>query len=394
MPPTLPRFSWKPRCALRACAGTNRQNQDHQNDVHELRLAIDAGHGLCLANGTPIAKTGQTGLLLCETGGSTGRPKLIRRQHASWIASFEINRTLFDITPADCVAVFGGLRHSLALYAVVEAAHIGADICMLAGLRPTTQCDELIHQKTTLLYITPTQLKILARTDAVCPDVRQIIIGGGAVRHQERAAAKVSFPNAVLTQFYGASETSFIAIANAATPDGSVGAAYPNVTVQFTDKNGLSHPNAGEIWVKSPYLFDGYAQGHSADTQIKDGFVTVGEMGHMDAAGNLFLQGRKSRMVTVADHNVFPEDIEHFVAEHFQVEHAVVLAEPDALRGHSLTVIVQAGTADLAEIQRHCRAHFGPIKTPRRALHIDQMPVLPSGKPDLITLTTWLETQE
>lgn len=390
----MSQFSWNSHCALRVCTNPNSQNQGHHADISELRRAIEAGQSIRLAKSGPIATTGKSGQLFCETGGSTGTPKVIARSQASWIASFDINRDLFGITSADCMATFGGLKHSLALYAVIEAAHLGADICMLAGLRPTAQCAELTHQNATLLYSTPTQLKLLTRTNAVCPNVRQIIIGGGAVLQRVRAAAKVSFPNAVLTQFYGASETSFITMANANTPDGSVGSAYPNVTVRFTDENGAHYPNEGEIWIKSPYLFDGYDQGDSADTQIKEGFVTVGELGHMDAAGHLYLHGRKSRMVTVADQNVFPEDIERFVADRFQVEHAVVLAQPDALRGHKLTVIVQGGTADMGSILRHCRDHFGPIKTPRRTLCIDQMPVLPSGKPDLITLATWLETQE
>lgn len=390
----MSQFSWNSHCALRVCTTPNPENQGHHTDISALRRTIEASQSIRLAKSGLIAIPGKSGQLFCETGGSTGTPKVIARSQASWIASFDINRDLFGITPADCVAVFGGLKHSLALYAVIEAAHLGADICMLAGLRPTAQCAELIRQNATLLYITPTQLKVLARTNAVCPDVRQIIIGGGAVLQGVRAAAKVSFPNAVLTQFYGASETSFITMANANTPEGSVGSAYPNVAVRFTDENGAHHPNEGEIWIKSPYLFDGYDQGDSADTQVKEGFVTVGELGHMDAAGHLYLHGRKSRMVTVADQNVFPEDIERFIADHFQVEHAVVLTQPDALRGHKLTVIVQGGTADMDGILRRCRDHFGPIKTPRRALCIGQMPVLPSGKPDLITLATWLETQQ
>jgi long-chain acyl-CoA synthetase len=371
----------------------SRKNQTHCEAASILRACIQTGQSIRVTHAQPSASQTLTPQLFCETGGSTGAPKVIARSHASWIASFDINQNLFDITPQDCTAVFGGIGYSLALYGVIEAAHIGADICMLAGLRPDTQCEELLHQNVSLLYITPTQLGLLCAQNTICPAVRHIIIGGGALPDGLRNRARTSFPNAVLTQFYGASETSFITMANAQTPNGSVGAPYPDVTLRFTDPLGNETQNTGEVWVKSPYLFDGYDQGDSVDTKTQDGFVTIGEFGRLDKAGHLFLLGRKSRMVTVADQNVFPEKIENFVVSNFTPEHAVVLAQPDALRGHRLTLIVQGTTASKDTLLKACRDAFGPLKAPRRMLEIDQLPLLPSGKPDLMTLAEWLEGQ-
>ncbi|MBU2866498.1 AMP-binding protein [Pacificibacter marinus] len=393
MPQSQPHFSWSPFCRIRLPARMGKQNQTHREAVVTLRDCIQTGQSIRMTKEQPSAIQTVTPQLFCETGGSTGAPKVIKRSHASWITSFDINQNLFGITQQDCTAVFGDIGYSLALYGVIEAAHIGADICMLAGLRPDTQCKELQHQHATLLYITPTQLAMLCATNTICPSVRHIIIGGGALPDNLRGPARMSFPNAVLTQFYGASETSFITMANTQTPNGSVGAPYPNVTLRFTDPLGNETQNTGEVWVKSPYLFNGYDQGDSMDTKIQDGFVTIGEFGRLDKAGHLFLLGRKSRMVTVADQNVFPEEIESFVASQFAPEHVVVLAQADALRGHRLTLIVQGAMASQDIILKACRDAFGPLKAPRRLLEIDHLPLLTSGKPDLITLAKWLETQ-
>jgi long-chain acyl-CoA synthetase len=392
MPQQHFQFSWSPQCALRPYT-VPTQSQEHHDAVSELRSAITAGHSINLQRGQPIALDDDKSQLLCETAGSTGAPKVIARSQASWIASFDINHEMFDITTDDCVAVFGGLQHSLALYGVIEAAHIGADICMLAGLRPNTQCDRLIQNNVTLLYVTPTQLRLLNAAQKDMPNVRQIIIGGGIVHDSLRHETRKAFPNATLTQFYGASETSFITIANDTTPIGSVGAPYPNVTLKLIALDQTNAQDLGEVWVKSPYLFNGYAHGASKDTQCKDGFVTIGELGRIDTDGNLFLQGRKNRMVTIADQNVFPEDIERYITDTFQPTHVVVVAQPDQLREHRLTAIVQGGTATNDTILQACRSHLGQLKAPRRVVFTDQLPLLPSGKPDLVAIKQWLDTQ-
>jgi long-chain acyl-CoA synthetase len=393
MPQTQLHFSWNTQCALHPYGGPNALPSAHHNAVVSLRAAIDAQQSIRLVHGEPIALHTSKGQLFCATGGSTGIPKIIARSQASWIKSFEINRVLFSITAHDCVAVFGDIMHSLALYGVIEAAHIGADILMLAGLRPKAQRDQLQQARATILYITPTQLKMLLSAKPKAAHLRHIIIGGGAVSTQLQELASHHFPNATMTQFYGASETSFITMANETTPQGSVGLPYPDVSVKIIGEDGDTRADIGEVWVKSPYLFDGYAQGDGPDTQLKDGFITIGEMGRLDGAGNLFLLGRKSRMVTIADQNVFPEQIEAFITKTCEIQSVVVLATPDPMRGHILTAILQ-GSADSAEqISQACRDHFGPLKSPRHVVFIDHIPLLQSGKPDLITLAHWLEAQ-
>src|SRR5690606_13443955 len=98
------------------------------------------------------------------------------------------------------------------------------------------------------------------------------------------------------------SETSFITIADAGTPKGSVGRAYPQVRIRIDE--------GGRIFVASPYLFDGYAEPDLPPVPRDGDYIRTGDIGWLDAAGHLFLRGRESRMVTVADRNLFLEDVE------------------------------------------------------------------------------------
>jgi long-chain acyl-CoA synthetase len=315
--------------------------------------------------------------LFCATSGSSGAPKVIRRRPASWIASFDLAPTLFGTGPGDICAVLGHPGHSLALYAALEAFHLGADLLPLAGLRPPEQARRLHEARASLLYATPTQLRLLAGVPgAALPHLRQVLCGGGKLDAALRGALARLCRAAQLREFYGASETSFIALSDDDTPPAAVGRPYPGVELRLQD---------GEIFLRSPYLFDGYAAGEAGDTRWQGGFLTVGEMGFLDPKGQLHLLGRRSRMFTVADHNVFPEAIEAVVMALPGVRACAVVPRPDALRGNAPLCFVE-GDLPEAELRAACRAALAPQAVPRAFRRLDKLPLLPAGKPDLAAL--------
>ena len=365
--------------------------------IHQVFRACKEGHEFSVGTDVTAGKTSKphsdiqmTPYFQCMSSGTTGRPKSIRRTHLSWIRSFEINAGRFNLTPTDSYGILGRLSHSLALYSVMEAAHIGADIHVLAQLRPDRQIKALAAKETTVLYATPTQLRLLFATEKslgpqVLPAVRFIFCGGGNFDQTTRENAAAVFPNAALHEFYGASETSFITIADEYTPAGSVGKPYPGVTVEVRRGETDAKNEVGEVWVKSPYLFDGYGQGDSEDTVWQDGFLSVGEMGWVDSMGNLFIAGRKNRMVTIADQNAFPEEVEEFLLSDPDVEHCCVLPRPDTKRGNVFVAIIAGdeNTETRDRLTKRCRQSLGPLKAPREIIFLRDFPLLSSGKPDI-----------
>ncbi|WP_319531008.1 AMP-binding protein [uncultured Cohaesibacter sp.] len=342
--------------------------------------------------------------LFCQSSGSTGRAKTIRRRPESWIASFEVTASRFGVGPEDCYAVLGALSHSLTLYGLLEALHLGADCHCLCGLQPRRQWEMLSAGAISVLYATPSQLRLILEAKdadrAKAPSVRLIFCGGGKLDSATRKGLAERFPKAGVFEFYGASETSFITIWDETTPEGSVGRAYPGVEIVVGHP---SHPTSGDvadIWVKSPYLFDGYDGSDSGDTRWHEGYVSVGEMGELDESGNLFLKGRRSRMVTVADQNVFLEDAETVLLADPSVRLCAVMARPDRTRGHVLVAIVEASEKTEAKgpladgLLALGRKALGPLAAPRQILFIDAMPMLASGKPDLKALEGWLQQRQ
>lgn len=352
----------------------------------QLAAAIETGVGFCLHQGSILAQIdGRKDSFATLSGGTSGTPKVIHRSKASWTGSFEQNAKTFDYASSDAIAVLGALSHSLALYGVLEGLHKGLCTHALDMLSPSAQCARINAQGISILYVTPSQLALLCagHRPASLPSVRLILCGGGALADTTRQAARRLCPNADIRVFYGAAETSFITLSDDQTPEGSVGRAFPGVDLRIGDD--------GEVWVKSPYLFQGYATSTSPDTKWQDGYLTVGENGTMDLHGNLTLRGRKARMVTIADQNIFLEEVETCISAAVSVDTCAVLALPDLLRGHRLIAILEGPeNAPLAKgVRAACHHTLGPLATPKQVLFHPNIPRLTSGKPDLLTLARW-----
>ena len=278
------------------------------------------------------------------------------------------------------MAVLGKLEQSLALYGAVEALHLGADLYALGGMRPDRMRRALAKGGVEVLYASPSQLRQLVEAaGGELTSLRLILVGGSKLDAGLRAGLAPLAPSAAVREFYGAAETSFITLAGPDDPDDSVGRAYPGVEIR-APKGGV-----GEIWVRSAYLFSGYAGGDAGGARWQDGWLSVGEMGWV-AEGRLFLAGRAGRMVTVADQNVFPEAIEHYLLGLAGVRRAAILPRADARRGVHLVAVLQGDAAQETEILAALRAHLGALKAPKVLIWRQDWPEMPSGKTDLRAL--------
>ena len=384
----------------------------------------DSPHALAAAIGHPAFRIGAPDqpppdphdqpILETLTSGSTGQPRRIRRTQASWTASFAVN-SRFGIGPDARAATLGRLIHSLSLYGAIEGLHLGAEVHLLADLRPDRQLAALRQRQITHLYATPAQLRLILGPGTL-PDLDLILIGGSKLDPALRAALTILAPNAKLREFYGAAETSFITLADETTPDTSVGRPYPGVDLHLDP--------SGEVWVRSPYLFLDYAIHIGANiparrarsepvvrpsrtearqkacapaldspppaTRWRDGWLSVGEIGSLHN-GFLTLNGRAGRMITIADQNVFPEEIEALLLTLPGITQAAVVPVPDRKRGHVLVAVLQGDPSSEAAILARLRRDLGLLKSPKSLIWRDDWPTLPSGKTDLKALeaTLW-----
>ncbi|MTH98826.1 class I adenylate-forming enzyme family protein [Roseibium sp. RKSG952] len=362
----------------------------------DLALVIDAPvwrmPGFKSASGVALSGTPAPNDLFYAgfTSGSTGVPKGYIRDHKSWTASFALSDAVFGIGPGDTVFIAGSLHHSLHLYGAVQALEAGAALALHDAFRPRQLAEDMTRAAAAVYYATPTQLHYLAKTLERMSDPRppRLIMASGAKWDDaDRAALQELIPDTRFAEFYGASETSFVAIAtfDGAVPEGSVGKPAPGVAVSIRDADGHPVPagTPGRILVKSDLLFSGYICGAGA-AEWRDGWLSVGDRGVLDPDGFLFVEGRENRMMLSAGLNIYPEEIERCLARHPAVEHVAVFGVADPVRGaRPVAALLLRAPVDIPDLQVFCAERIGRAKVPSHFVVREEWPLTPGGKTDL-----------
>jgi bile acid-coenzyme A ligase len=115
-----------------------------------------------------------------------------------------------------------------------------------------------------------------------------------------------------------------------------------------------------------------------------DGFVSVGDLGWLDAEGWLYIADRRADMIISGGANVFPAEVEAALLEHPEVADAAVIGLPDEQWGQRLHALVQAREPARApsaeELREHCRARLAPYKVPKSFEPVAALPRSDAGK--------------
>ena len=128
-------------------------------------------------------------------------------------------------------------------------------------------------------------------------------------------------------------------------------------------------------------IFEGYSGGGSKE--VVDGMMSTGDLGHLDDAGRLFIDGREDDMIVSGGENVFPGEVEDVLARHPDVEDVAVLGVPDEEFGQRLRAfVVSAAGSDPSEddLKAHVKSSLARYKVPREIVFTDEIPRNPTGK--------------
>ena len=330
------------------------------------------------------------------SGGSTGFPKVLERTCTSWILSFNTNDKNYNHSGSR-VALFGSLTHSLSLYGALEAIFLGCEVHHLAGLSPSSQLEYLENKKIEILYVTPTQLRLMLSAkyqNYIIDSLRYVFIGGASIEQNTLMELSEIAPNAELKQFYGSSETSFITISDLLTPVNSVGKAYPGVEIVLGDQpdTPVSLGETGRVWVRSPYLFSKYVGENSFNLNRFSDWVSPGELAKLDLDQNLFILGRIDRIFKIKDQAIIPEEIENYLLTKKDIMDAAVVKKNDVLRGNkAVAYIATSERLDIEKLKLECISSIPPLDGSFQIIELspEKFPFLPSGKPDIYKLQQW-----
>jgi len=195
----------------------------------------------------------------------------------------------------------------------------------------------------------------------------------------------------VILEYYGGTETGIVVACDSEewlAHEGTVGRPIEDADIHIFDPLGglLPGGEAGEIYVRPPGYSAGFTYLGQDDKRReieRDGYISIGDVGHVDEDGFLFLSDRARDMVISGGVNIYPIEIEACLLELAGVRDAAVFGIPDEAYGEALAAHVDVDpSAGLTEnaIRDHVRDRLAGYKVPRVVVFDDNLPREPSGK--------------
>jgi acyl-CoA synthetase (AMP-forming)/AMP-acid ligase II len=159
------------------------------------------------------------------------------------------------------------------------------------------------------------------------------------------------------------------------------------VTVVAPGGGPLPAGEAGEVLVRGYNVMVGYWNDEKATAEAidADGWLHTGDVGKLDAAGNLSITDRLKDMYVVGGFNAYPAEVEQVLVRHTEVSEAAVIGVPDARLGEvgRAFVVARAGaTPSEAELVAWCKDRLAGYKVPRAVVLVDSLPRNATGKVD------------
>lgn len=361
------------------------------------------------------------------TSGSTGQPKGFRRHHQSWVESFRVSLHDWGRDMATCMVAPGRMTHSLFLFGALMGLWTGAGAVVQERFSAEQTLLDLALRPKAVLVAVPSQLLLMIQIAQrkhlpPMPQVCYLLISGARWMREHTPSLRQLFPNARIMEFYGASETSYVAWMQADTvPDATaartgqaVGRPFSNVQLRIGAHPETPVPTGqtGRIWVRSPMLFMDYVHaaddsaaiwvnaGTESDPQRR--WLSVRDVGWLDAQGLLHLCGRENRMMVTQGKNLFPEEVETRLLAHPMLAQASVQGVPDTLRGMCIHAVLQRHPDQSAQqprldtlaLHQWCCSTLESYKAPRHWwLWQGPWPMTRSGKTDHAVIAKALEMQ-
>ncbi len=330
------------------------------------------------------------------TSGTTGRPKGVYRPGG--------------IDPAIMMGIIGGfglqmgnevhlvpapLYHSAPTLGSVLTIVLGGTLVIMDRFDPEEFLQLVERERVTSSFVVPTIVKrVLALPDAVkrrydMSSLRALIVGAAPFPLETKKAAVEYFGNCIY-EYYGSTDAGLNTILTPAEQldrPASCGRPLPGNEIVIMDEGGNRLPagEVGSIYITNALVraMQYYKDPEKTKEAFHGEYMTVGDVGYLDAEGYLYIVDRKTDMVISGGVNIYPAEIEDILHQHPAVLDVAVIGVPNEDWGEELKAVVQlkpGTTATEDEIIDFCRPRMADYKRPRSVDFVAEIPRNPSGK--------------
>lgn len=336
------------------------------------------------------------------TSGTTGKPKGVVRDPlpaATWAELHGRSMAGFGLTEGGesprITVQTGPLYHSAPNAYAQLVWRAGGQVHLAprfdaAGLLATIERERVTH-----LHLVPTLLKRLLDLPASTRQAHDLsslvsICHGAAPCPAAVKRAAIAWLGPIIREYYAGTETGIIAWATSAewlARPGTVGRAAPGVELRVIDSHGVDVPpgQTGELIARSASTtsFHYHRRGNAHQVPGRPGFASLGDLGHQDADGYLFLTDRRADCLISGGVNIYPAEIEAELAVLPGVADCVVFGVPDDDLGEVVHAVVEpqpGARLDTIALRDALRARLAAFKLPRVIELSDALPREDSGK--------------
>jgi len=336
---------------------------------------------------------------LCQimfTSGTTGSAKGAMLTHASVCRSYTSWTKQVGLDNDRYLAV-NPFSHTLGLNAgILGCLMTGSTIIVQPAFNAQSVLRLTAEEQITVLTGTPTMFHTILNTNNLdkwnIASLRLAITGGSVVPPKliNDMHTQLGFDKVVTG--YGLAEASGIVTTCHHQDDpqiiaNSSGRAISDVEVQVVDDEGRKVPTGtpGEVWIRGYNVMKGYLNdpARTAEAIDDNGYLHTGDIGTLDAHGNLKITDRKTDMFIVGGFNAYPAEIEQLMTQHPAVaEAAVVGVFDDRLGevGYAFVVPTENSKCDAQALIDWCRQNMANYKVPRHVEFVEVLPRTAVGK--------------
>jgi long-chain acyl-CoA synthetase len=342
------------------------------------------------------------GRVMAYTSATTGRPKGVRLPSVNagaalaktidWHVSLGIEPEAGNVHL--CASM---LYHSAPLEGALIALHMGHCVVLVDGWRPSVLLELVARHRVTTSFLVPamlvrlTKLPEAARRRFSSASLR-FVVHGGAPCPVDVKHSMIEWWGPIIWEAYGASEAQGTIVSSEEwlRRPGTVGKPIPGSAIAILDDFGARVPpgNEGLVYIK-PHTGDRFEyKGDPAATSASyhGELVTVGDIGRLDADGNLYLCDRRADLILSSGMNIYPAEIEQALVQHPAVADCLVVGMAHDLFGQVPKAVVQLERNVLpcarvtAELLGYLADRLSPMKLPRRIEYTSLVPRDPNGK--------------